>query len=566
MSGHVWAERVRALTQQLVSIPSVNGTAGEVGFPDRLHQLLLQSPAFRDHPERVRLLPIEDDPLGRRNLAAWVPAPGTDDPPARTPTVVLTGHFDVVTTSNLGVLEPFAFDPPRLAEAAARLLRAEADAGAPDPVAESDLASGDWLFGRGALDMKCGLAAGVAVLERAAREPAGGGLLLLAMPDEEATSVGMRAAVTALPGLAREWGLEPVAALNLDISEDPGDGSTGRAVFLGSVGKLLPFVHLVGREVHAGMPTAGLNAALLAAEVTRHVELNPALVDASGGEVAPAPVTLHQTDGRRGYDVTTPHTAWCYYNLLRYTGTAAAAFDAFSEVVRAAVAEAARLTHERALAHARRSGADAPPRWEPRVLTFAQLRERAGAAAPACEAAGDAAPDLPDRARRVTEALWEASGLRGPAAVVGLAGVPYAPVHLGHGYRDRRLREAVERQAAAVGAERGTPITLRPWFAGISDMSFLAADQPPEDEDLLARNTPGWGAAIHIDTAAARELSLPVVNVGAWGRGAHGRLERVFAPYAFETVPELVWRIATDVVRDGEGGPGGAPAGLKRGR
>ena len=173
MSGHVWAERVRALTQQLVSIPSVNGTGGEVGFPDRLRQLLLESPAFRDHPERVRLLPIEDDPLGRRNLAAWVPAPGTDDPPARTPTVVLTGHFDVVTTSNLGVLEPFAFDPPRLAEAAARLLRAEADAGAPDPVAESDLASGDWLFGRGALDMKCGLAAGVAV-PRAGGQGAGG--------------------------------------------------------------------------------------------------------------------------------------------------------------------------------------------------------------------------------------------------------------------------------------------------------------------------------------------------------------------------------------------------------
>jgi arginine utilization protein RocB len=550
MGGQVWAERVRALTEQLVSIPSVNGTAGEVGFPDLLHRLLARSPAFRDHPERLRLLPIEGDPVGRSNLAAWVPGSGAETPGGGRRTVVLTGHFDVVTTSNLGVLGPYAFDPPHLAEAAERLLREEADAGQPDPVAESDLASGDWLFGRGALDMKCGLAAGIAVLERAAAKPAGGGLLLLATPDEEASSVGMRAAVTALAGLAREWDLEPVAALNLDISEDPGDGSTGRAVFLGSVGKLLPFVHLVGREVHAGMPTAGLNAALLAAEVTRHVELNPDLVDASGGEVAPAPVTLHQTDGRRGYDVTTPRTAWCYYNLLRYAGSAAAAFEAFTEVVRAAVAEAARLTHQRALVHARRSGSEAPPRWEPQVLTFAQLRERAGDAAPACEAAAEGAPDLPERARRVTEALWEASGLRGPAAVVGLAGVPYAPVHLGEGHRDRRLREAVERQAAAVGAEHGTSITLRPWFAGISDMSFLAADQPPADEELLARNTPGWGTAIHIDTAAARELALPVVNVGAWGRGAHGRLERVFGPYAFETVPELVWRIATDVLRD----------------
>lgn len=548
MAVHEWQERVGALTHQLVSIPSVNGTDGEVRFPVHLRELLLRSPAFREHPERVRLLAIPGDPLGRANLAAWVPgrrAGGTGD---REATVVLTGHFDVVTTSNLGPLEPLAFDPPRLAEAAGRLLREEAAAGQGDRVAEADLASGDWFFGRGALDMKCGLAAGIAVLERAATEPLDGGLLLLATPDEEATSVGMRAATTQLLALAREWALDPVAALNLDISEDPGDGAAGRAVFLGSVGKLLPFVHLVGREVHAGMPASGLNATLLAAEVTRHVELNPALVDTGGGEVAPAPVTLHQTDGRQGYDVTTPATAWCYYNLLRYSGSARAAFDAFCEVVREAVAAAARLTHERAAAHARLSGGDDPPRWEVAVLTYEELRRRAGDSAIACEETGEGAPDLPERARRVTEALWEASGLRGPAALIGLAGVPYAPVHLAQRERDRRLHRAVERQAAAAGIELGVPVTLRPYFSGISDMSFFAAGQEVGDEELLARNTPGWGGAVRIDAAAARELALPVVNVGAWGRDAHGRLERVFTPYAFETVPELVWRIAADVL------------------
>ena len=549
MAAHEWAERVGALTRQLVSIPSVNGTEGEVEFPLRLRDLLLHSPAFRDHPERVRLLAIPGDPLGRANLVAWVPGRGLRTADGGEPTVVLVGHFDVVTASNLGPLEPLAFDPPRLAEAAARLLRDEAESGPSDPLALSDLASGDWLLGRGALDMKCGLAAGIAVLERAASEELEGGVLLLATPDEEATSVGMRAAVTQLPALAREWGLEPVAVLNLDISEDRGDGAAGRAVFLGSVGKLLPFVHLVGREVHAGMPSSGLNATLMAAEVTRQVELNPDLIDTGGGEPAPPPVTLHQTDGRRGYDVTTPTTAWCYYNLLRYTGGARPAFDAFCEVVRSALAEAARQTHERIAAYSRLSGAEVPARWEPRVLTYEELRRRAGASARACEAAGEGAPDLPERARRVTEALWEASGLRGPAAVVGLAGVPYAPVHLGHqsGW-ERRLRGAVERQAAAVGAELSAPITTRPYFSGISDMSFFAADQAPEDDELLARNTPGWGTAIQIDSASARALALPVVNVGAWGRDAHGRLERVFAPYAFGGVPELVWRIAADVL------------------
>ncbi|MGH7912447.1 MAG: M20/M25/M40 family metallo-hydrolase, partial [Candidatus Dormibacteraceae bacterium] len=180
MATPEWIERVRALTRELVGIPSVNGTPEEARFPDRLRELLLRSPSFRDHPGRIRVLPIPGDPNRRRNLVAWVPGGPR--------TVLLTGHFDVVTTANLGALERLAFDPERLLDAATDLLRREAQSGQPDPLAERDLASGDWMLGRGALDMKSGLACGIAVLERAAAESMGGSLLLVATPDEEATS------------------------------------------------------------------------------------------------------------------------------------------------------------------------------------------------------------------------------------------------------------------------------------------------------------------------------------------------------------------------------------------
>ena len=52
----------------------------------------------------------------------------------------------------------------------------------------------------------------------------------------------MRSAVLALPGLANEWGLSIEAAINLDSGVDEGEGMEGRAVYLGSVGKLLPSV------------------------------------------------------------------------------------------------------------------------------------------------------------------------------------------------------------------------------------------------------------------------------------------------------------------------------------
>jgi arginine utilization protein RocB len=41
---------------------------------------------------------------------------------------------------------------------------------------------------------------------------------------------------------------------------------------------------------------------------------------------------------------------------------------------------------------------------------------------------------------------------------------------------------------------------------------------------------------------------VPVINVGPWGRDYHQRLERIYMPYSFGVMPELVWRIAGDLL------------------
>ena len=145
--------------------------------------------------------------------------------------------------------------------------------------------------------MKSGLAAGIAVQARFAVSTSRiGNILLIATPDEEESSHGMRAAVERLPAIAQEWDLDPVAAINLDVTVDRGDGHDGQVIFLGSVGKVLPAVYLVGRETHAGAPFDGVNANLLAAEITRRIECNVELCDIAEGEAAPPPVTLTQVD------------------------------------------------------------------------------------------------------------------------------------------------------------------------------------------------------------------------------------------------------------------------------
>jgi arginine utilization protein RocB len=409
--------------------------------------------------------------------------------------------------------------------------------------------------------MKSGIAAGIAVLEHfAALAGRRGNLLLIATPDEEENSEGMRAAVASLPALAAEWGLEPIAAINLDSAIDRGDGRDGQAIFMGSVGKLLPSVYLVGRDTHAGAPFDGVGANLLAAEVTRRIECNPALADQAEGEIAPPPVSLKQADLKQGYDVTTPAAVWCYYNLLTHSWSPSEVLAKIAREVQQALDDAIALLGDRARRYAELAGVDiAAPAWRPQTLTFAELKRRAldrGGAAAQTELIelveqlrADLSIDLPLFCRRVTELLWRHSGLVGPAAVVGFASLYYPRVLVGDlADRHARLRAVAELQAAALAQAAGVSIRLRPFFPGISDMSFLGCADTLEELALVGENTPAWGSRLRFDYSSARELDLPVINVGPWGRDYHQRLERVYMPFSFGVLPELVWRIADDLL------------------
>ncbi|HEX6288969.1 MAG TPA: M20/M25/M40 family metallo-hydrolase [Herpetosiphonaceae bacterium] len=549
-----WYQRVRDWTLQLVGFASVTNTRGETEFAQRLYDLLAELPYFKAHPDQLWLERTADDLRERYNLFALVRGGG----PA---TVVLSGHYDVVSIDNYGPLAPWAFDPeallPRLIADLEAHCRSESD-----HLALHDLKSGVYLPGRGVLDMKSGLAAGIAVLCRfseIARERQGS-LLLIATPDEEDSSHGMRSAALRLGAIAHERQLDLDAAINLDATNDRGDGSVGQAIFLGTVGKLLPLVYVVGRDTHAGVPFDGVNANLLAAEITRRIECNAALSDVVEGAAAPPPVSLKQSDLKTQYDVTTPAAAWCYYNVLTHGRAATDVLDTVMGLVREALDSALQQLQEQARRYAALAQQPIEPiRWQPLVLSFAELqarvRQQCGPEALhaldelALRLAQDPAIDLPSFNRRLIEAWWSHSGLSGPAAVVGFGSLYYPPSYVkGSTERQRRVRDAAAQQAAALSHETAVPIQLRPFFSGISDMSFLGSATSAEDVAAIASNTPAWEARLRFDYAAVSALDLPTINIGPWGRDYHQRLERVHMPYSFEVLPELIWRVAGRVL------------------
>ncbi|MFM2422044.1 MAG: hypothetical protein RL291_574, partial [Pseudomonadota bacterium] len=253
MSQSPIAERARHWALWLTAHASVTGSDGEKTLPAALAKEVRRTPLLAD----AEIFEIEapDDPLGRTALAVFVRGSGDD-------CVLLTGHFDTVAVDDYGLRAPLAFAPEQLREQIVQDLK---DAkGKAERLAHDDLASGEFLPGRGLLDMKSGLAAGLAALEAFAATPnRRGNLLFVAVPDEEVNSHGARALVAAVPDLDARFGIKVSAALNLDCIADRGDGSEGRAIALGSVGKVLLTALVIGRAAHASHPFDGFNSSAL---------------------------------------------------------------------------------------------------------------------------------------------------------------------------------------------------------------------------------------------------------------------------------------------------------------
>ncbi len=536
------AARVRELSCRMVRWPSETGTPDEASFGPKLVALLREIPYFRDNPGDIAVIDSHGAPM-TRNVVAVVRGAGRR-------ALALAGHYDVVEIANYRDLKHLAFEPEALLDALTADL-ASRPLAPNEEKALADFRSGDYLPGRGMLDMKSGVAAGIAALERFADNPdRRGNLLLFVTPDEERGSRGMRSLRDALPDLAERWGLDIAAGINLDATSDQGDGAEGRAIYRGTIGKQLPFAFVIGQPSHASYPFEGVSAHLVASEIMRAVEANAALCDTADGVVSPPPVCLEARDFRGGYEVTTPERAWIAFNWLTHSISPEALFQKFRALVGEALDRAIDGFNVSAERYARLLGEPAGAARKGRVLTVAELREAVRAAGgdealnriAALEAELSSSDNPLLITRELVDRMAAEARLTGPAVIVGFGSLVYPHVRMGDdGANERAFAAAIEAARLETEQRFDTTIKYREIFAGISDMSFFGHVPDAADSAVVAANTP---AAQFIDRANPKTLAYPVVNIGPWGREYHQRLERVYAPYAFEVLPQFLYAIA----------------------
>jgi succinyl-diaminopimelate desuccinylase len=206
------------LLQALIRLPTLNppgeGYEAFVGdFARRLDRLGYATEVHRVPELDLDTLAPHGNGLPRPNLLATLSNGGG-------PTVHLNGHYDVVPVGNDWTRDPFG---------------GELDDG--------------WIYGRGAADMKSGLAAQVIAVEALRRTDWAGAIVQSAVPDEE--TVGVR---NAGMGWLVEQGL--VKADALIITEPFGPDGVG----IGHKGAIWGEITLRGKQAHGSSPRLGVNA------------------------------------------------------------------------------------------------------------------------------------------------------------------------------------------------------------------------------------------------------------------------------------------------------------------
>ncbi|SDJ01355.1 M20/M25/M40 family metallo-hydrolase [Natribacillus halophilus] len=531
------AERAEWLTSYLIAFDSINGGQGEKEIAISIHDLIRSFPYYRHHPEHVWLQTTSDNV--RQNVFAFLP--GKKDTKE---TVLYHAHYDTVGIEDYGTLKSHALNPEALLDYFSHA--------ADDTDTQKDAKSGDWLFGRGSTDMKSGIAVHlVNLLYYAENERPEGNILLMITADEESEHVGMKSVLTELQRLRERWGLTYVAAINDDYISPQYEGDQTRYMYTGACGKVLPCFYIAGRESHVGDTMSGLNPTSIASALNLDLHNNVNITEPLDDEFVLPPTCLYQRDNKQTYDVQTATSAYIYFNFCLYERTVDETTAQLLKHARAAADEVSRKYEARYRDYIGEPHID----WSIEVTTFKDFKAYLETLdVPVNAVIEDTSEkyqylDIRERYFKIIEALQALDPARKPRLILF-----YAPPFLPHNYLQegtrawKALADTLEKSAN----ESGETYQIRRFFPFISDSSYLSIHESDDELSALVDNFPQWGSEYDIPVDKIRELNIPALNMGVYGKDAHQWTERLYKPFSFHILPGLIREMTTRLFEEDE--------------
>lgn len=543
------AEKIENLTIDLTRVLSVVGTSGEIDISNKIYSIFAEMPYYKRNPHLLSFLDFNNDPIGRKNVVAIVK--GEKAPSNKT--VVLIGHSDTVGISDYAGFEDYATNPYELSNKLKELKLPED--------ALKDLNSGEWLFGRGIFDMKCGVATIMTIIEDITENISEfeGNLVFAAVGDEEGSSGGMLSFVSELVKIQEREGFEYLSVIDTDYMAPRYDEDDQKYIYIGTVGKLMPSFYIVGKETHVGQPYKGLDPNLIASSIISKIDKNIEYSDVAEGEVSLPPITLRNRDLKEEYSVQIPKTANLYFNYATHSSTPDMVLKKMKDAAHTAFEEVIETLNKRYLQFC--SACSFPHTalpWIPRVLTFEELYasvnlELRGELDAIIEnfkknLLKEEEVDEREFGLKVVEKVHSLWSDKNPVIILYYSPPYYPHIYVnGKTHKERELLESVSR--AVEDQNQGYKIINKKFYPYISDLSFVSAPQDEEVLNTLTLNMPSFGSKYNLPIKEMQKLNLPVVNIGPFGKDAHQYTERIEKKYSFQVAPRFVYETLKNLLQ-----------------
>ena len=534
-------KRIGQNLMNYVSVRTHTNTQLENNTKDFFKKWFNDKRYFKEHPDQYGFYPIEGDHLSRFVPWGLVKGNGND-------TVIFIHHSDTVDTLDYGKYKDLAYNPIEITE----VLKTGKVELYQD--AKKDIQSGKWLFGRGTADMKGGGAIQLSLIDKYSElKDFNGNLIILALPDEENLSAGMRAAANLLKELKERFSLNYVLMINSEPHERK-EEDVG-VIYDGSIGKVMPLVYVRGKLAHVGQIFNGFNPIYLLSKIVDKTELNVEFLDVVGQEASPPPTWLYLKDRKKVYDVSLPLSAGGYMSVLTLRSSPKKVLDLLEDICKDAFSEVIHemnSSYKDYLFKIGQAYKELP--WKVNVKTFSQIFEEAkkDSGETFVEAYNETIKSLktkvsssllsiPEACYILIEKTLEYLNDSSPMVIVAMS-PPYYPNVCNNMIEnlDSKVANIVDYLIDFSQQEWGQKYEVQHYYTGISDLSYALFESDEETIDYIKNNMLMWGQVYDIPLEIIKELSIPVLNIGPWGKDFHKYTERVFVEDLYYRTPRLI--------------------------
>ena len=370
-----------------------------------------------------------------------------------------------------------------------------------------------------------------------------GNLLFISVPGEEFMSLGMINSVGLIARLKEKFNLG--YQILIDSEPHQREKDCNGVIYEGTAGKLLALVYVRGKKAHVGDVFAGFNPLLLLSEIVLQTELNTGFSDAVFGEVAPPPTWMFLRDRQSVYDGSLPMSAGGCLSIISLSSKPTDIVSQLTTIIENACRKIIKEieAHYANYKEKNISAGEINP-WEIKVKSFSDIYQMAlnNSGQEFIDDYQQTFEDLRDQIQKnqknihestfiLIEKVLEHISISSPIVVLSFA-PPYYPPLANYNYPSLTppVSSLGDEIISFAHKELNEKYKKLNYFMQISDMSFASFHDFADAVTSIGSNMPFWDKYYGRISNEGTTLSMPIINIGPWGKDLHKFTERVYKP------------------------------------